>query len=122
MPGASYDLLIDQGKTFSREFQLKDALGAVIDITGWTARGQIRKTYSDVAKLADFVCTLTTPLQGKFTISLTDIVSAGIPVDPAAGASKRATKWVYDIEAVRGDGTVVAIAEGLARIWPEVTR
>ena len=46
MAAAQYDILIEQGATFSRTFVWKDSSEVAVDLTGYTARMQIRKTKS----------------------------------------------------------------------------
>ena len=57
MAAANYDLTIDQGSTFVIDITVKES-GSVKDLTGYSARAQMRstKTASEVA--ASFTCSI----------------------------------------------------------------
>lgn len=122
MAAVELDILIEQGASFSKQFTLKDGNGTAIDITGYTFRSQIRKTYSDPGTVASFTCAIVTAASGIFSISLTAVETAALQVPKASGAKKTLVQCAWDLEAVKPDTTVLRIAEGIASISPEVTR
>lgn len=74
-----FDLIIEQGATYSRSFVWKDADGALVDITSWSFRMQIRlKPASDLLASSDagdavplIVITKDAPYaSGKITITI----------------------------------------------------
>jgi hypothetical protein len=114
--GNTYNLEIKQGATLSLTATWKDSSGTAVNLTGYTARMQIRSTYDASATI----------------LSLTS--SAGITLGGAAGtiaitASATTTAaltapWsgVYDLELVSGGGEVTRLLEGTATVSPEVSR
>jgi len=119
-----YDLTVEQGATFSKTFTLKDASGAVINLSTYTGRGQIRKYHrSDDPPEATFVVAFfTNGTDGKLVISLTAAVTAALTAGETVGDVR--SKYVYDIELfVTATPTIVRrILEGDLYVSPEVTR
>lgn len=118
------DLLIEQGATFERTLTIKDSEGVAIDITGWTFRGQIRKTYSDTTVIESFNFTIKDQItdKGKVLMYLTDSETEAIPVLPATGLSFTPTRYVYSVEAENDDNFVYRLLQGICIVSPEVTR
>jgi hypothetical protein len=118
MQPAHIDLEVYKGSTFVKVIQWKTGTPAVaVNLTGCTARMQIRKAVNDDTVLD----TLTTqngkivihePLNGKFKI----VISA------AVSTAYLFTSAVYDLEIVFLDGTVIRVIEGCLTAAPEVTR
>lgn len=118
MQPAHIDLDVYKGSTFVKIIQWKTgAPPAAVNLTGCTARMQIRKAVNDTAVLD----TLTTendklvihePLNGKFKITIPATVSTTYTF----------TSAVYDLEIVFIDGTVTRVIEGCLTAVPEVTR
>jgi len=121
---ASLDLTIEQGTTFKRVLTIKDDLDALIDLTGETFRGQIRKTPSSTTIVATFTCTLRNQVTNKGEVEIL-ISAADTALIPLASQSKPlivAENFVYNIERVKTDSTVSRILEGIAIVSPEVTK
>jgi hypothetical protein len=114
-PG-TYDFTIYQGATFSRVLTWKDEAEALINLTGYTARMQIR-TNKDAA---DPILTLTTENGGialggaAGTITLTITATASAAITESEG--------VYDLELISGSGVVTRLLQGAVEINKEVTR
>ena len=53
MPAANITLQMEQGATFSKVFTCRDAAGVLVDLTGYTARMQVRATYASPTTLLD---------------------------------------------------------------------
>ena len=112
MSAARYNLVIDQGSDFAINFTVKDN-GSVKDLTGYSARAQMRtsKTASSVA--ATFVCAITTPSNGTITMSLGNSVSTPL----TAGT------YVYDLEIfTANNASVTRIIQVSVDLTQEVTR
>lgn len=107
------NLVIDQGSDFNSTITVEDTIGNPLDLTNYTVRGQVRKTYTSSTSFA-FTCTkLTSQGQGKIKIQLT----------PAQTATMRAGRYVYDVEIVHTTGTpVIRVVEGQVTVTPRVTR
>lgn len=103
------NLIIDQGTDYSTSINLTDADGNVVSLSGYTANGQIRKTYSS-SNAVDF-STVLDLANGVITLSLSDSQTANL----VAG------RYVYDVIVTSGN-TTSRIVEGIVTITPRVTR
>jgi hypothetical protein len=117
---ARKQILIEQGATLSLSFQvLDDSTGDCLpkDLTGWTARMQIRETYQSASPLISLSSGSGISInatEGRVTVTASATQTAALPA-PAA--------LVYDIEGERtADGFVERWIRGTARVIPEVTR
>ena len=118
MQPAHIDLDVYKGSTFVKIIQWKTGTTRVaVNLTGCTARMQIRKAVNDTA----IMDTLTTengkieihePLEGKLKI----IIAAEVSTLYAF------TSAVYDLEIIFTDSSIVRIIEGCVTAAPEVTR
>lgn len=120
MPAGTHDILIEQGSTFEYPLVWRDAPaasgGVAIDITGYTARAQIRTAFGTPETLAN----MTTEnggitlggAAGTITLLLTAAQTAAMPA--AAG--------VWDLEMVAPSGKVQRLLKGTVTVDPEVTR
>lgn len=109
---AKANIVIDQGADFSTTITVYDTADAVVNLDGYTARGQIRKHYTSDTKV-DFTITFTSPrTTGELTLSLTDTVTANM----------EAGRYVYDVELINSSSIVSRLVEGIATVSPEVTR
>lgn len=105
----------EQGATFYRKITYKDSNGALVNLTGYSARMQVRQSYSSTSTLA------------SLTSSGGDIVLGGalgtieITISATATAAMPATVAVYDLELVIGS-TVQRLMQGAFQITAEVTR
>lgn len=106
------NLSIDQGSTFATTFNLtNEDTGEILDLSTYSAAGQIRKHYSS-SNSVSFVCTVNTStgvLAASLTANTTKAMTAG--------------RYVYDIEVTESvTGSVSRIVEGIVTVNPEVTR
>jgi hypothetical protein len=104
------NLVIDQGATFSANIQFLDNSKNPISLTGYSARSQMRRSYSS-ANATTFTANITNATTGNVSISLTSSQTANL----IAG------RYIYDIEANIAD-TIVRIVEGIVTVNPGVTR
>lgn len=108
------------GSTVRHPFWMQNMDKSPVIMTGWTARMMLRKRYSDKAP----ALTLTTenlgiefaPLEGKFTIIITDAQMTALAVDHAPA------KYVYDFEAILPNGDIDQILRGTFTVLPEATK
>lgn len=110
---AKANILIDQGADFSSTVSVTDANGEKIDLSLYTASGQIRKHYTSETAV-DITVTFNSPLSdGIATLSLTNQQTAAM----------EAGRYVYDVELVTKSSNVVTrMVEGIATVTPQVTR
>ena len=109
LAAGEWDLLIEQGATFSQEFDctLDDP---AFTWAGFTARAQIR---SEASANGDLLLDLT-----EYLTITGGTVALDIPASVTAGLTRNG-RW--DLEMVLGSG-VVRLLQGKASISPEVTR
>tara|TARA_B110000503_G_scaffold139083_1_gene226630 strand:- start:212 stop:559 length:348 start_codon:yes stop_codon:yes gene_type:complete len=115
MTAGTYLITAEQGATFTRTIVWKDSAGVPVDLTGYTARMQVREDYfSTVAEL-----TLTTA-NGKITLGG---VTGSIVLNVSATdmALLQANSYVYDLELEIG-GVVTRLIQGTFTVNAEVTR
>lgn len=124
MAAAKYDLTIEQGATFLRTITLKDSGGTEIDLTGWSIRGQIRVKQGAGSPLATFTGTILDQVSatGQATISLTAAQTSALPVPEGSPGVRVNSAYLYDVEMVRPDTSVLRVLQGLATVVPEITR
>lgn len=107
---------IEQGTTFNPVLTWKDSNGTVIDITGYTARMQIRESIT-----SDTLIDELTTENGGITLggvlgTITLLISA------ADTEAYTFTTGVYDLEMISPAGTVTRLLEGTIKLDLEVTR
>ena len=111
-----YDVIIEQGATFSMRMTYRDSADAIVDLTGYTARMQVRPYHSSskiILERSTANQTITLGgLLGTILVQATSVVTAAL----AAGTG------VYDLELYSPIGTTVRLIEGRVTISPEVTR
>lgn len=112
MPAANYNLTIDQGSDYALSLVVKED-GAVKDLTGYSARAQMRERKHSVDVAAQFTCTIASPLSGEVVLTLSNSSSTSL----AAGT------YFYDLELYTdADALVTRLLEGKVTLRQEVTR
>jgi len=104
------NIFIDQHTDFTITVDVTDAVGNVLNLTGYTASAQMRKTYSSSAVSATFG-TVIVANAGKVSLTLTDTVTGAL----------EAGRYVYDMTVTTGS-TTTRVIEGQAIVTPSVTR
>ena len=107
MAGTNFD--IHAGETFSASFTCKDDAGAVVDLTGYTARAQVRLTPTATTEILDLAPTIPTPANGIISVGVsTTGISPGI--------------YYWDLVLDTPSTTVIFLAGGTFKFRPLVTR
>ena len=110
MAAGKYNIRIDQGSDFSIQLTVKES-GSAKNLTGYSARAQLRTSITSSSVAATFTCTITNAANGIMTMAL-----------PASTTtSLTAGNYVYDLEIVTGSA-VQRLIEGTATVRAEVTR
>lgn len=111
----TYNITLDQGATYSTQLTYKDSAGALIDLTGYTARMQVRIQVDSASTVLDLTTENGRIILGGAagTINLT--------VDAVTTAALTAGQYVYDLELVNG-AVVDRLIMGTFLVRPEVTR
>lgn len=118
MTAGTWNFTIEQGATFDRTLEWKDAADVPIPLAGLTARMQIRAKAGDATVLA----TLTTENGGIVLTDPGQIALHRSALETALLAFKTA---VYDLEIVDPGGpeeVVTRLLQGTVTLSPEVTK
>lgn len=116
MAAGQYDIFIEQGATYDQTFNWKDSAGDPVNLTGYTARMQIRPSVSRSEIIESF-----TTENGKITLG----GSAGtirLLLTATQTAAITSRRGVYDLELIASNGVVTRLLEGGVEISREVTR
>jgi hypothetical protein len=115
MAATTYDILIEQGATYSQVITYKDN-GVAVNLTGYTARMQVRSTLESATTVVELTTANGRIALGGAAGTITLTISA---TDTAALTAGRG---VYDLELVSGSGIVTRLLQGVATISRNVTR
>ena len=105
------NIFIDQGTDFSITVDVTNADGSVLNLDGYTAAAQIRKTYGSSTISATFSTSIAAAT-GQVTLSLTDTQTSGLT----------SGRYVYDLNITSSGNVTTRVVEGQAIITPGVTR
>lgn len=115
MSAGIYDIIIEQGATFQMTLTWKDNAGSPIDLSGYSARMQVRTSYEAEETLVSLTSAggdiVLGGALGTIAITIAASVTQGLQIDEA----------VYDLELVNGL-TVTRLLQGKATVSREVTR
>lgn len=114
MSAGSYDLILEQGATFSQSMNWSID-GVPVNLNTYTAKMQVRKTAYHTSAVATFTtddASITLNSSGNITLSKSAADASSIP----AGV------YVYDLELTSSNGTVKRLLEGAFTVNAEVTR
>jgi len=113
------DLTIYQGASYQQAWQLVDKItGDPIDLTGYTAKMQIRGKIKDDVTILDLTTT-----NGGIAITVTeDMTTLSLYASALATSVITASKGIYDLELIDTSGDVYRLMQGTVTISQEVTR
>ena len=121
-----YDMIMWQGSTFGMNVSVQYANGSVQNLTGYSARMQIRSSYGSgtvteslTSANGEIAINGTT---GTLTLTLPAIRTKDIFVDLNDSSKPPKTKYVYDLELVDNASTVTKLLYGDLSVYGEVTR
>jgi hypothetical protein len=118
-----YDIDCEKGATFRRVVQWSDGSGSPVNLTGYTARMQVRESFASTSTVASLTTSnggiTLAHSTGGITLYLSAIQTAALSTSAAF-----ADTWegVYDLELVAGNGDVTRLLSGAFLVVPEVTR
>ena len=113
---AKYDIVCDQGATFNRQLTWLDDSANPVNVTGYTARMQVRDGVDGSTALLSLTTENSRISLGGTAGTITLTVSATDTAAVVAG------EYVYDLELVSGAGTVTRLIQGCFVVDAEVTR
>lgn len=125
MTAGRYDMEVDQGTTFRKTITWKDSSSTPVNLTGYTARMQVRASFTSSGTIAS----LTTSNGGITLGGAAGTVALYISAtDTAAFSTASPSQFadafvgVYDLELVSASGDVTRLLHGDFIVNPEVTR
>jgi len=102
------NIVIDQGTDFNTSIDLSDDAGNPLDLSGYTAKSQIRRWYTSTTA-TDFSVQIT---GGTVMLSM----------NAATSANLTAQRYVYDLILVsNASNNVTRVVEGYVTVNPRVT-
>jgi hypothetical protein len=116
MSAGSYNFAAEQGATLERTITYTDSSGALVNLTGYSARMQVRVAVESTAITLELTTTngrlIMGGALGTISILVDNTTMSGIP----------AGSYVYDLEIVSANGKVTRLIEGRFVVKAEVTR
>jgi hypothetical protein len=124
MSAGTFNFAAEQGATFNPVLTYKDSSGSLVNLTGYTARMQVRENFQAPRVLID----MTTEnggitlggSAGTLALLVTATVMASLHV-PNTGSSPPVATFYYDLELVNGS-LVTRLMQGQFKVTGEVTR
>jgi len=99
-----HNIDIDCGADYVQEYDMFEVGGAIVDLSNYTAKAQIRK-HRDSATAVSFTIGFVDRLAGKIKLSI-----------PSWTTSKlKPGRYLYDIQFTKPNGEVAVVLEGFAR-------
>lgn len=105
------NIFIDQGTDFSITVDVTDTSGGALNMSGYSAAAQIRKTYGSSTVSSSFTTSIA-EVSGQVTLSLTDTQTTAL----------ESGRYVYDLNVTSSGGQTTRVVEGQAIVTPGVTR
>ena len=106
------ELYIDQGATFNSVINLSDDVtNANINVTGYTVKSQMKRSYYSSGPSANLTCTITDANNGEITISLTATETGSI--NPG--------RYLFDVITTDLNSKVDRVMEGIITVNPRIT-
>lgn len=110
--GAFVELFIDQGATFNSVINLSDDVtNANINVSGYTVKSQMKRSYYSTSPSANLTCTITNANTGEITLSLTATQTGTI----------KPGRYLFDVITTDPNSVVNRVLEGIITVNPRVT-
>jgi hypothetical protein len=106
------ELFLEQGATFNTTITLDDVSGAAMNLVGYTASSQMKKSYYSSNSSATFTTT-TGGINGTVSLNLTSANTANIYPG----------RYLYDVYVTSADQTTrTRVLEGIVNVSPQITK
>lgn len=105
------ELNLEQYANFSTTVNVEDSSGNAINLYGYSAASQIRKSYYSTTA-TNFTATVTGVANGEITISMTAANTANITPG----------RYLYDLVITSPDSIKTRVVEGIVVVMPGVTQ
>lgn len=117
MGAAKYNFVIEQGATFCPVITWKDSAGTAVNLTGYTARMQIRPSIDSTTKTVELTTSNGGITLGGSAGTISLLIGAASTDDLTINY-----RGVYDLELISASGVVTRILSGSISVSGEVTR
>lgn len=114
---AKQNLRVYQGSDFRRVMEFKTEDDNLIDLTGFSFKGQVKASYSDSTPVMSFTFEIRNQETDKGMVDMRLLAS-----DSALINIPKMTKYLYDIEMTDQNGVIRRVVEGTLELMPEVTK
>jgi len=105
------ELFVEQYADYTTKINLDNLQGDVINLTGYSASSQVRKSYYSTTAY-NFDVSISDASQGEITLSMSS----------ANTANMSPGRYVYDLRLIDPDDVVTRVVEGIVVVSPGVTR
>lgn len=132
MPAGQYTFTIEQGATVDFRIDYQNSDGTPVNLTNYSARMQIRPTFTSPTVYASLFSTLWSDRTGlnMTPVSASKVLpkssgSIGIYISAATTSLMSFDQAVYDLEVYSGSGAfqyVIRVLEGKVKLKKNVTR
>jgi len=113
---STYNILVDQGSTYTLAVTYKDSSGTAINLTGYTAAMQLRENYDS----ATAVLSLSSPSSGIVITGASGLVT--ITMSAIQTAALSADTFLYDLEIASPASVKTRLIQGVVVVSAEVTK
>lgn len=105
------NLFVDAGSDYSNIITVRSSGGAPLNLTGYTVKSQMRKSYNSSVAY-DFTASVYNAPAGQIRLTLTAAQSEQIPPG----------RWLFDVEITHTSGARRRVVEGIVTITPQITQ
>jgi len=105
------ELNVEQYATFSTTVNVEDSAGAAVNLYGYTAASQIRKSYYSTTANS-FTTTVTGIANGEITMAMTAANTGNLTPG----------RYLYDLVITAPSGTKTRVVEGIVNVLAGVTQ
>lgn len=105
------NIYIDAGSDYTNIITIDSAGGPPMNLTGYTVRSQIRKSYSS-STFYNFTASVLDAAAGQIRLTMTAAQTELIPPG----------RWLYDVEITSSTGARNRVVEGLVIVTPQITQ
>ena len=105
------NIFIDQGSDYSNIITVTAANGQPLNLTNYTVKSQIRKSYSSTIAY-NFAASIYSADTGKVRLQLSSEASESIPPG----------RYLYDVEVSSSIGVKKRVVEGIVTVTPQITQ